>query len=147
MASFNSVVLLGNVTRDPQVKYLPSGTAVCELGVAVNREWTDKKTNEKKTETCFADVELFARTAEIAGEYLRKGSQVLVSGRLAMSEWTDKQSGQKRSKLKVVGETLQMLGSKSERSEKPASQTASIPTFEGGQQEAFPLAGSDEIPF
>lgn len=112
MASFNKVILLGNLTRDPEVRYTPKGTAVTELGMAVNRVYTAEN-GEKRDETTFVDVTLWGRTAEIAGEYLKKGRPVLIEGRLQLDTWDDKQSGQKRSKLKVVGETLQLIGSRS----------------------------------
>ncbi|MCU0877874.1 MAG: single-stranded DNA-binding protein [Pirellulaceae bacterium] len=109
MASFNRVILLGNITRDIEVKYLQSGMAVTELGLAVN----DRRKNQQGEwieETTFVDVTLWGRTAEIAGEYLGKGSPVLIEGRLKLDTWeTD---GQKRSKLRVVGERMQMIGSK-----------------------------------
>src|SRR5678815_5738515 len=111
MASYNKVILLGNLTRDPQVKYTPSGTALAELGLAVNRYWFDKQTNSRREETTFVDVTLWGREAEVAGEYLAKGRPVLIEGRLQLDTWDDKQTGQKRSKLRVVGETMQMLGS------------------------------------
>ena len=109
MASFNRVVLLGNITRDIEVKYLQSGMAVTEIGLAVN----DRRKNQQGEwveETTFVDITLWGRTAEVAGEYLGKGSQVLIEGRLKLDTWeTD---GQKRSKLRVVGERMQMLGGK-----------------------------------
>ncbi|GAB5444844.1 MAG: single-stranded DNA-binding protein [Fuerstiella sp.] len=110
MASFNKVILVGNVTRDPEVRYTGGGTAVTEIGLAVNRVWTDRSSREKKEETTFVDVTLWGRTAEVAGEYLAKGRPCLIEGRLQLDQWEDKQSGQKRSKLRVVGETLQLLG-------------------------------------
>ena len=109
MASFNKVILLGNLTRDPEVRYTPKGTAVTELGMAVNRVYTAEN-GEKREEMTFVDVTLWGRTAEIAGEYLKKGRPVFIEGRLQLDTWDDKQSGQKRSKLKVVGEGLQLLG-------------------------------------
>ncbi|MFM9960099.1 MAG: single-stranded DNA-binding protein [Planctomycetaceae bacterium] len=112
MASFNKVILVGNLTRDPQVRYTPNGLAVTDVGLAVNRSWVDKQTNQKKEEVTFVDVTLWGRTAEIAGEYLTKGKQVLVEGRLQLDTWDDKETGQKRNKLKVVGETMTMLGSR-----------------------------------
>jgi single-strand DNA-binding protein len=114
VASFNKVILVGNLTRDPQVRYTPSGTAVTDIGLAVNRQWFDKQTNSKKEETTFIDVTLWGRTAEVAGEYLSKGRPVLIEGRLSLDQWDDKESGQKRSKLKVVGENMTMLGSRGE---------------------------------
>ena len=112
MASFNRVILMGNLTRDPQVKYLPSGTAVADFGLAVNRTWYDKNTQQKKEDVTFVDVTLWGRTAEIAGEYLSKGRSVLIEGRLQMDTWQDKETGQNRSKLKVVGENMTMVGSR-----------------------------------
>lgn len=112
MASFNKVILVGNLTRDPQVKYTTGGTAVTEIGLAVNRRWQDKQSNQWKDETTFVDVTLWGRTAEIAGEYLAKGRSVLIEGRLQLDTWDDRESGQKRSKLRVVGENMTMLGGK-----------------------------------
>lgn len=110
MASFNKVILVGNLTRDPEVRYTPKGTAVTDIGLAVNRVYTADN-NEKREEVTFVDVTLWGRTAEIAGEYLKKGRPCLIEGRLQLDTWDDKQSGQKKSKLKVVGEALQLLGS------------------------------------
>jgi len=107
MASYNRVILLGNITRDIEVKYLPSGMAVAEIGLAVN----DRRKNQNGEwvdETTFVDVTLWGRTAEVAGEYLGKGSPVLIEGRLKLDQWeTD---GQKRSKLRVVCDRMQMIG-------------------------------------
>lgn len=114
MASFNKVILLGNLTRDPQVKYTPGGSAVAEIGLAVNRTWWDKASNSRKEETTFVDVTLWGRDAEVAGEYLAKGRPVLIEGRLQLDTWDDKQTGQKRSKLRVVAERMQMLGGRGE---------------------------------
>ena len=112
MASFNKVILVGNLTRDPQVKYTTGGTAVTEIGLAVSRQWFDKQSNSRKEETTFVDVTLWGRTAEIAGEYLAKGRPVLIEGRLQLDSWDDRETGQKRSKLRVVGENMTMLGSR-----------------------------------
>ncbi len=112
MASFNKVILMGNLTRDPQVKYTPGGTAVTEIGLAVNRQWFDKQSNTRKEEVTFVDVTLWGRTAEIAGEYLAKGRPVLIEGRLQTDSWDDKETGKRRSKLTVVGENMTMLGSR-----------------------------------
>ena len=116
MASFNKVILVGNVTRDPQVKYTTGGTAVTEIGLAVNYRSLDKQSNTWKENTTFVDVTLFGRTAEVAGEYLAKGRPVLIEGRLQLDTWDDRETGQKRSKLKVVGDHLQLLGSKGDGS-------------------------------
>lgn len=110
MASFNRVILLGNLTRDPELRYTTSGLAVTDVGLAVN----DKRKNangEWVEETTFVDVTLWGRTAEVAGEYLGKGSPVLIEGRLKLDTWESKE-GEKRSKLKVVGEKMQMVGPK-----------------------------------
>lgn len=112
MASFNRVIILGNLTRDVEVKYLQNGSAVGELGLAVNRTWFDKQSNQKKEEVTFIDVTLWGKTAEIAGQYLAKGRSVLIEGYLKLDTWDDKQTGQKRSKLRVVGEHMTMVGSK-----------------------------------
>lgn len=111
MASYNRVVLLGNCTRDPEVKYTPKGTAVTDLGLAINRYYTTEG-GEKREETTFVDVTFWGRPAEIAGEYIKKGRPVMIEGRLQLDTWDDKQTGQKRSRLKVVGENLQLLGSR-----------------------------------
>src|SRR4026209_1090342 len=111
MASFNKVTLLGNLTRDPEVRYTPKGSAVCDLGLAVNRVYTTDS-GEKREEVTFVDVVLWARLAEIAGEYLRKGRPVLVDGGRRMDSWDDKQTGQKRTKLRDVGESMQLPGSR-----------------------------------
>lgn len=108
MASFNRVILVGNLTRDIELKYTPGGTAVTDIGMAVN-DRRKNATGEWVDETTFVDVTLWGRTAEVASEYLGKGSAILVEGRLKLDSWeTD---GQKRSKLRVVCERMQMLGS------------------------------------
>src|SRR5215470_1984708 len=111
MASFNKVILLGNLTRDPEIRYTPKGSAVCDLGIAVNRQYT-LESGERREEVTYVDVVLWARLAEIEAEYLKKGRPVFIEGRLQLDTWDDKQSGQKRSKLRVIGETMQMLGSR-----------------------------------
>lgn len=102
---------MGNLTRDPEIKYTPKGTAVADLALAINRVYSTDQ-GEKREETTFVDVELWGRQAEIAGEYLKKGRPVYIEGRLKLDTWDDKQTGQKRSKMRVVGETLQLLGSR-----------------------------------
>ena len=111
MASLNKVMLIGNLTRDPEIRYTPKGTAVAELGLAVNRRYTAEN-GEKREEVTFVDVTLWGKTAELAGEYLKKGRPVYIEGRLQLDSWDDKQTGQKRSKLKIVGEEMQFLGSR-----------------------------------
>ncbi|HWY30404.1 MAG TPA: single-stranded DNA-binding protein [Candidatus Acidoferrum sp.] len=110
MASFNKVILMGNLTRDPELRYTPKGTAIAKVGLAVNRVWTNEA-GEKKEEVTFVDVDIFGRTAENVGQYMRKGRPMLVEGRLKLDQWDDKQTGQKKSRLGVVAETVQFLGS------------------------------------
>jgi single-strand DNA-binding protein len=109
MASFNKVMIIGNLTRDPEMKYTPKGTAIAEIGLAVNRNFTAEN-GEKREEVTFIDVTLWGRVAEIVGEYCKKGRPLFVEGRLQLDSWDDKQTGQKRSKLKVIGENIQLLG-------------------------------------
>jgi single-strand DNA-binding protein len=111
MANFNKVMLMGNLTRDPEIRYTPKGTAVAEIGLAINRYFSGEG-GDKREETTFVDVTLWGRTAEIASEYLKKGRPVFIEGRLQLDTWEDKQSGQKRSKLRVVAEGMQLLGSR-----------------------------------
>lgn len=111
MASFNKVLLMGNLTRDPELKYTPKGTAIADIGLAVNRTYSTDS-GEKREEVTFVDVTLWGRVAEIVGEYCKKGRPLFVEGRLQLDTWDDKQTGQKRSKLKVIGENIQLLGSR-----------------------------------
>jgi len=129
MASYNKVTLIGNLTRDPEIKYTPKGTAIADIGLAVNRSYSTDS-GEKREEVTFIDVTLWGRVAEIVGEYCKKGRPLFVEGRLQLDTWDDKQTGQKRSKLKVVGENIQLLsgregGSESEgRDTRPANPPA-----------------------
>ena len=109
MANLNRVLLIGNLTRDPEVRYTPKGTAVADLGLAINRVIGTEE-GERREEVTYVDVTLWGRQAEIAQQYLTKGRGVFIEGRLQLDSWDDKQTGQKRSKLKVVGEHLQLLG-------------------------------------
>ena len=110
MASFNKVILMGNLTRDPELRYTPKGTAVARFGLAVNRTWKSE-TGETKEEVLFIDIDAFSRQAETIGQYLKKGSPVLVEGRLRMDTWDDKQTNQKRTKILVTAENVRFLGS------------------------------------
>ena len=149
MASFNKVILLGNLTRDPEVRYTPKGSAVCDLGIAINRSYT-LDSGEKREEVTYVDVVLWSRLAEIAGEYLKKGRPVFIEGRLQLDTWDDKQSGQKRSKLRVIGETMQLLGGRppgtgggaAEGGEARPSKTTPPPKAAAGTE-----PDDDEIPF
>jgi len=105
---FNKVILVGNLTRDCELRYLPSGSAVCTTGIATNRKFKNQQ-GEQKEEVCFIDITFFGRTAEIANQYLGRGKKVLVEGRLKLDQWTD-QNGGKRSKHSITVDNLQMLG-------------------------------------
>ena len=150
MASYNRVVLVGNLTRDVELKYLQSGTAVTDIGLAIN----DRRKNqagEWVDETTFVDVTLWGRTAEVASEYLSKGSSTLIEGRLKLDTWESE--GQKRSKLKVVGERMQMLGGRGNREARSAphdesefSQPAQTPAMAAEGSSPPPAAGSSPAP-
>jgi single-strand DNA-binding protein len=150
MASFNKVILVGNLTRDPELRYTPKGTAIAKIGLAVNRVWTNEA-GEKKEEVTFVDVDVFGRTAENVGQYMRKGRPILVEGRLRLDQWDDKQTGQKKSKLGVVAETVQFLGSPTGGAEggapAPARQrpAAAAPAAEPVEGDGPPE--SDDVPF
>lgn len=110
MPSFNRVILCGNLTRDPELKYTPKGTAIARIGLAMNRKWKDQD-GEQREEVLFVDCESFGRTAETIGQYLSKGKPILIEGRLKLDTWTDKATNQQRSKLGVIIENFQFLGS------------------------------------
>ncbi len=157
MASFNKVILVGNLTRDPEVKYTTGGTAVAEIGLAVNRTWFDQKSNERKEETTFVDVTLWGRQAEVAGEYLSKGRPVLIEGRLQLDTWDDRESGKKRSKLRVVGEAMQMLGGKgdgggpapggSRPSRRQDSSSQDVGDYDSSPRSSGGGFGDEDVPF
>ena len=111
MASFNRVIVMGNLTRDPQLKYLPSNTPVVEFGLATNRKWKDSNGQDRE-DVCFVECAAFGKQAEVINQYCQKGRPLLVEGRLKYDQWEDKQSGGKRSKLSVVVENFQLLGDK-----------------------------------
>ena len=159
MASLNKVMLIGNLTRDPELRHTPKGTAVAELGLAINRVWNNEQ-GQRQEETTFVDVTLWGRQAEVAQQYLTKGSPCYIEGRLQLDTWDDKATGQKRSKLKIVGEALQLLGSKpggggngggGNYSERPQQQSRPPQQRSGPPQGASPAAESfeedDDIPF
>ena len=113
MANYNKCILAGFLTRDPELRYTPKGTAVAKFALAINRTWKSES-GESKEEVTFIDVDAFGKTAETIGQYLRKGMPLLMEGRLKLSQWQDKQSNQPRQKLSVILETFQFLGSKQE---------------------------------
>jgi single-strand DNA-binding protein len=151
MANLNRVLLIGNLTRDPEVRYTPKGTAVTDIGIAINRIYSGDD-GEKKEETTFVDVTLWGRQAEVAQEYLKKGRQVFIEGRLQLDTWDDKQTGQKRSRLRVVAENMQMLGSRGDSepgSTAPGTQRRTAPPPPQRQAPKDPDldAEPDDIPF
>ncbi len=110
MAGLNKVFLLGNLTRDPDLRYTTGGTAVCRLGLAVNRRFTTAR-GEDREEVCFVDIDVWGKQAESCGNYLRKGAPALIEGRLQFDQWEDRETGRKRSRLLVTAERVQFLGS------------------------------------
>jgi single-strand DNA-binding protein len=153
MASFNKVILMGNLTRDPELRYTPKGTAIAKVGLAVNRVWTNEA-GEKKEEVTFVDIDIFGRTAENVGQYMRKGRPMLVEGRLKLDQWDDKQTGQKKSRLGVVAETVQFLGSApsseggapaAPRAARPSAPASAAPAAEPVEGDGPPE--SDDVPF
>lgn len=139
--SYNRVILLGNLTRDPELKFTPAGKAVCQLGLALNHKWkTDG--GEMKEEVTFVDLTAWGRTAETIGQHFRKGEPIHIEGRLKLDEWNDKQSGQKRSKLSVVVESFSFTGAKKEAAPQRVTSTVERPA-QGTSQSTEP----DDIPF
>ena len=138
MANLNKVYLMGRVTRDPELRYTPKGTAVADIGLAVNR-YSKGEGDDKREETTFVDVTLWGRTAELAEQYLAKGREVFIEGRLQLDSWKDKQSGQTRNRLKVVGEGMQFIGSRDKSSPEAASR--------GNGTEESNSPEEDDIPF
>jgi single-strand DNA-binding protein len=126
MSSFNQVTLMGNLTRQPELAYTPSGFAVCKFGIAINEKYGDKD------EPVFVDIECWKKTAENVNQYLEKGSPCLVSGKLKLDQWEDKNGGGKRSKLKVVAYDVRFIGARSEK---------------GPQEQQGPTQGSEPYPF
>src|SRR5215813_9451763 len=122
MANFNKVIRAGNLTRDPELRYTPKGTAVARIGLAVNRSWKSE-TGEMKEEVTFVDIDAFGWQAEVIAQYMRKGRPFLVEGRLKLNQWEDKNTHQKQSKLRVVLETFSFIDSKGGES---------VPPLEGG---------------
>ena len=152
MANFNKVILAGNLTRDPELRYTPNGKAIAKFGMAINRNWTTD-TGEKKEEVTFVDIDAFGRQAEVISQYLKKGRPVLIEGRLKLDQWDDKQTGQKRSRLGVVLESFSFLDSggrgdggspDAPRSSRPAPAPVAAPA--GGGDDSNPPA-DDDVPF
>ncbi|RFC51904.1 MAG: single-strand DNA-binding protein [Verrucomicrobia bacterium] len=168
MASLNKVMIMGNLTRDPEVRYTPKGQAVVDIGLAVNRRY--KVENETREEVTFIDVTFWGRSAEIIGQYMKKGRPLYVEGRLQLDSWEDKATGQKKSRLKVIGDEFQFLGGRDgapggggspddddapapPRSSRPPQQNSqrssgnSAPASRPPQDYPAGLDDEDEIPF
>jgi single-strand DNA-binding protein len=141
MANLNKVLLIGNLTRDPELRYTPGGTAVASFGLAMNRKFRSSA-GEDREETCFVEVNSFGRQAEVISEYMSKGRSIFVEGRLHLDQWEDKQSGAKRSKLTVTAENFQFLGGPPD---KGGGKRASQPRTEEAPQDE--PAADDDIPF
>ena len=146
MASFNKVILMGNLTRDPELRYTPKGTAIARIGLAVNRVWTSES-GEKKEEVTFVDCDAFGKTAETICQYIRKGSPILIEGRLRLHTWDDKQSNQKQSKLRVDIETFKFVGPANREGAPVPTRSASgaAPATEPVEGDAPPEG--DDVPF
>jgi single-strand DNA-binding protein len=159
MANFNKVILAGNLTRDPELRYTPKGSAVVRLGMAINRTWKSE-TGENKEEVTFVDVEAWERQAEVIAQYFRKGQPILIEGRLKLDTWEDKNTHQKVSKLKVRLESFSFIGTKgAEGAPNPSASPASAPAGEAArrpapspkpaaaQPDGEPPPEEDDVPF
>jgi single-strand DNA-binding protein len=149
MASFNKVILMGNLTRDPELRYTPKGTAIARIGLALNRSWRTE-TGEQRDETTFVDVDAFGRQAETISQYLKKGSPLLIEGRLRLDTWEDKQTNQKRSKLGVVLETFRFVGPAQHREGGASSEPQRARAVEAPAEPAEPAEEAppeDDVPF
>jgi single-strand DNA-binding protein len=148
---FNKVILIGNLTRDVELRYTPNGTAIAKFGLATNRTYKDTMTGENKQEVMFIDITVFGRSAEIANQYLSKGRRVLIEGRLVLDQWVDS-SGQKRSKHSVVAERVQFMDSKASADDNISAvreQPAPQPQMQQQKNNEIPSIDidEDEIPF
>jgi single-strand DNA-binding protein len=156
MASFNKVILAGNLTRDPELRFTPKGLAIAKIGLAINRTWKNEA-GETKEEVTFVDVDSFGRQAEIVAQYFRKGKPILLEGRLKLDQWDDKQTGQKRSRLGVVMEGFSFVdsartegGAPGEASSRPrsaAAPAAAAPAANGPAEAEGPAPEEDDVPF
>jgi single-strand DNA-binding protein len=154
MANFNKVILMGNLTRDPELRYTPKGMAIAKIGLAINRTWKNEA-GESKEEVTFVDVDAFGRTAENIGQYFKKGRPIFIEGRLKLDQWDDKQTGQKRSKLGVILENFQFMDSKGGGAgggeggapEAPRSRPPATPPKSDGPDVEPPPHEEDDVPF
>lgn len=154
MASYNKVILLGNLTRDPELRYTPKGTASARLGMAVNRSYKTE-TGETREEVTFVDIDAWGKQAELIAQYLRKGNPLFVEGRLKLDQWDDKTSGQKRSAIRVVMENFQFVGGRAEgrptggppSSGHSAPASPATPAAGGDSGHDGPPPEEDDVPF
>ena len=145
MASLNKVFLIGNLTRDPELRVTPKGTAICQFGIAVNRQFKDDS-GATRDETTFVDIEAWGKQGELVSKYLGKGSQCMVEGRLKLDQWEDKASGQKRSRLKVILDNVQFLGApKNAQSESQPKPTPEARTYM--KPAPVPDNSDEDVPF
>ena len=136
MASFNKVILIGNLTRDPEVKTLPKGTAVCNISMAVNRRWKNEAGDDKE-DVYFADCKAFGKQAETIGQWVKKGHPLMIEGRLTREEWDDKKTGEKKSATRIMIESFQFLKGREEGAA-PVAKPAAAPK---------PDLDADDLPF
>lgn len=151
MASVNRVVLIGNLGRDPEVRYSPDGGAICNMSIATTSSWKDKASGEKREEVEWHRVVMYSRLAEIAGEYLKKGRSVYIEGRLKTRKWQDKDTGADRYATEVVADQMQMLGGKGDEVDREPSQRPARQPQQRQQPQQQPAASladmDDDIPF
>lgn len=140
MASFNKVILIGNLTRDPELKHLPKGTAVCNFSMAVNRRWKTE-TGEDRDEVYFADCKAYGKQAEIISQYVKKGHPLMIEGRLTREEWDDKKTGEKKSATRIMIESFQFLKGRDEGAA-PAPRASTAPSAA-----PKPDLDADDLPF
>lgn len=147
---FNQVTLIGNLTRDPELRYSGSGTAICTIGLATNRSWKDKNTGEKQQEVCFIDVKFFGRSGEVVGQHFSRGKPIVVTGRIALDQWQD-QNGQKRSKHYIVADTFNFLPKSQEGGQQQSSGDYTNRSYSSGtpkqNSDPIPDVSDDDIPF
>lgn len=149
MPNLNKVMLIGNLTRDPEQRFMPNGKAVAKFGLAINREWKTES-GEKKQDVVFIDVDAFGKQAEVITQYVKKGHPLFVEGRLKLDQWEDKKTGQRVNKIGVVLESFQFLKSgekqSGEQAERPAARQAESRTAEPAAAQSDD-GGEDEVPF
>src|SRR5579864_898651 len=150
MASFNKVILLGNLTRDPELRYTPQGSAVCEFALALNYQYTNKQTGQKVEEVSFIDIVAWGKTGEICAEYLKKGRQVMIEGRLKQDRW-EAQDGKKMSKVRVTAENVQFVRSRPAGEGGGAAgsspRSGGAAPVGGGPEDGPPPGAEEDIPF